>query len=49
MGTVINSSGTNRFSVLQDYNLLKLDKGNNSISLSGNADIEFICEFPVII
>ena len=49
MGTVINSSGTNRFSVLQDYNLLKLDKGNNNISLSGNADIEFICEFPVII
>lgn len=49
MGTVINSSGVNRFSVLQDYNLLKLNKGDNSISLSGNADIEFICEFPVII
>ena len=49
MGTVINSSGTNRFSVLQDYNLLKLNKGNNNISLTGNADIEFICEFPVII
>ena len=49
MGTVINTSGTNRFSVLKNYNLLELKQGNNNISLSGNASIEFICEFPIII
>lgn len=49
MGTVINSSGINRFTVLQDYNLLSLQNGENSVTLTGNAKAEFICEFPVII
>ena len=49
MGTVMNSNGDNRFEVLQDYNLLGLEKGDNSINLSGSASVEFICEFPMII
>ena len=49
MGTVINSGGANRFETLKNYNLLELDKGNNNITLTGSANIEFICEFPVII
>lgn len=49
MGSVISSSGANRFGILRDYDFIGLNKGNNSISLSGVATIEFICEFPVII
>ena len=49
MGTVINSDNINRFETLQDYNLLELSKGNNNIRLNGNAKVEFICEFPIII
>lgn len=49
MGTVINSDNINRFEILQDYNLLELSKGDNKIRLNGNAKVEFICEFPIII
>ena len=49
MGTVINSDNINRFEILQDYNLLELSKGDNNIRLNGNAKVEFICEFPIII
>ena len=48
MGTVVDTSGNNRFSVLNDYNLLELERGNNSISVSGGS-VVFICEFPIII
>ena len=49
MGTVANTNGENRFNLLGDYNLIELERGNNNISLSGSARVEFICEFPVII
>ena len=49
MGTVIDSNKVNRFDLLTGYNLIGLVKGNNNITLSGEADVEFICEFPIII
>ena len=49
IGSVLNTDNTNRFSVLQDYEFIGLEKGNNIIQLLGNADIEFICEYPVVL
>lgn len=49
MGTVIDSNKVNRFDLLTGYNLIGLVRGNNNITLSGEADVEFICEFPIII
>ena len=49
MGTVIDSNKVNRFDLLTGYNLIGLERGNNNITLSGRADVEFICEFPIII
>lgn len=49
IGSVTNSSNVNRFSLLRDYNFLGLEKGNNTIQVIGNATVEFICEFPIII
>ena len=49
MGTVLNLSGINRFDVLQNYNFIKMQNGDNNIRLSGNAKVQVICEFPIII
>lgn len=49
MGTVLNLSGVNRFDVLQNYNFIKMQNGDNNIRLSGNAKVQVICEFPIII
>ncbi len=49
IGSVVNENGGNRFSVLQNFDFIGLDRGNNVISLSANCTIEFICEFPMII
>lgn len=49
MGTVVNSSGENRFEVLQNYNFIDLARGNNEMYLTGNSIIEVICEYPVIL
>lgn len=49
IGSVTNSNNVNRFSLLRDYNFLGLEKGNNTIQVIGNATVEFICEFPIII
>ena len=48
IGSVTNSSNLNRFSLLQNYDFLGLEKGNNTIQIIGNATVEFICEFPII-
>lgn len=48
IGTVINENGDNRFEVLQNFDFIGLNRGNNYISLSANCTIEFICEFPMI-
>lgn len=48
MGTVMRGD-MNRFDVLQNYNFIELKSGNNNISLSGEAMVEFICEYPIII
>lgn len=48
MGVLKNSSGKNRFSLLQDYGFLGLVRGNNNIQLSGDCKVELICEFPII-
>ncbi len=49
IGSVVNTAGINRFSVLQNFDFIGLNKGVNTISLSSNCAIEFICEFPMII
>lgn len=49
MGTVTDSSGDNKFSSLMNYNFLGLQPGDNSITVQGNATVEFVCEFPVIL
>ena len=49
IGSVLNSNNKNRFSVLQDYNFIGFEKGKNTIQVTGNAIVEFICEFPIII
>lgn len=48
IGSVVNSNGDNRFGILKNYDFIGLEKGRNTISLNGNATIEFICEFPVL-
>lgn len=48
IGSVTNSSNLNRFSLLKNYDFLGLEKGNNTIQIIGNATVEFICEFPII-
>ena len=48
IGSVINSNNQNRFVLLKDYNFIGLNKGKNTIQLTGNATIEFICEYPII-
>ena len=47
IGSVLGDSGNNRFSVLQNFDFIGLSKGNNTISVSKNCSVEFICEFPV--
>ncbi|MEG1506152.1 MAG: hypothetical protein RR478_01500 [Bacilli bacterium] len=51
MGVVngVNTPNDNRFSILNNFNFIELVKGNNTIVSSGNAVVEFICEFPIII
>lgn len=50
IGSVVSfENNINRFSILQDYNFIGLEKGDNYIQVTGNAKIEFICEFPIII
>ncbi|MEG2250633.1 MAG: hypothetical protein RSD09_03535 [Bacilli bacterium] len=51
MGIVngITELNSNRFSILNNFNFIELVKGNNTIVSSGNALVEFICEFPIII
>lgn len=51
IGSVLNTENKNRFSVLSltNCNLIRLEKGNNNIELQGNASMEIICEFPIII
>lgn len=46
MGTVFNQYGDN---LLSDCNRrwLKLDRGRNTIKISGHAEITFMCQFPV--
>ena len=50
IGSVINSNNENRFALLgkDSYNFIGLNKGKNTIQLTGNATIEFICEYPII-
>ena len=50
IGSVVNfENNINRFSILQDYNFIGLEKGDNYIQVTGNATIEFICEYPIMI
>lgn len=49
IGSVVNTSGVNRFEVLQNFNFIGLAKGNNTITLSPNCSASFICEFPIIL
>lgn len=49
IGSVINLNNKNCFSILQDYNFISLERENNTIQVIGNATVEFICEFPIII
>ena len=50
IGSVINSNNENCFALLgkDSYNFIGLNKGKNTIQLTGNATIEFICEYPII-
>jgi hypothetical protein len=45
----VNTNGKNRFSILKTFDFIGLNRGVNTISLSNNCVIEFICEFPMII
>lgn len=49
IGSVVNTNGKNRFSILKTFDFIGLNRGVNTISLSNNCVIEFICEFPMII
>ena len=49
IGSVVDNNGKNRFSTLQNFDFIGLEKGNNTISISSNCLAEFICEFPMII
>lgn len=48
MLTVINSSGTNRFNTC-NRKWITLTPGRNSLSISGNCEIEILCEYPIIL
>lgn len=49
IGSVIDGDGKNRFDILQNYDFIGLNKGNNNISLTPGFVVEFVCEFPMII
>lgn len=49
MGTVLNSNKVNRFNTLQTYNFTELIGGDNVLTVTGNATVEVICEFPIMI
>ena len=51
IGSVVNSNNENRFALLgkDSYNFIGLERENNTIQVTGNATVEFICEFPIII
>ena len=52
MGTMKDGNGNNIFSKIADVNnlnFLAMKTGNNTIRVLGNAQVELICEFPIII
>lgn len=49
MGLVQNQNGINRFEVLKNYNFIELSQGSNVINFVGNGEVEFVCEFPMIL
>lgn len=49
IGSVTNIDNENRFEVLQDYNFISLEMGNNDVYLEGSAIVDVICEFPILL
>lgn len=49
LGTVLNKNNQNRFEILQNYNFIEMQNGDNRINVTGNASVLVLCEFPVII